>query len=63
MPQDPTINDHLGDAYWQVGRKLEATFQWNIALATKTPPDNPEEIKKKLENGLQTGVKDAAKAE
>lgn len=63
MPQDPTINDHLGDAYWKVGRKLEATFQWNIALATKTPPDNPEEIKKKLENGLQTGVKDAAKAE
>lgn len=63
MPQDPTINDHLGDAYWKVGRKLEATFQWNIALATKTPPDNPEAIKAKLENGLQDEVKDAAKAE
>lgn len=63
MPQDPTINDHLGDAYWQVGRKLEATFQWNIALATKTPPDNPEAIKKKLEEGLDTGAKDAANAE
>ena len=63
MPQDPTINDHLGDAYWQVGRKLEATFQWNIALATKTPPDNPEVIKKKLKDGLQLEVKDAAKAE
>src|SRR5438046_10430564 len=22
-PEDPTINDHLGDAYWRVGRKLE----------------------------------------
>ena len=63
MPQDPTINDHLGDAYWQVGRKLEATFQWNIALASKTPPDNPEAIEKKLKEGLQTNVKDAAKAE
>ena len=63
MPQDPTINDHLGDAYWKVGRKLEATFQWNIALATKTPPDNPDAIKEKLENGLQDEVKDAAKAE
>ncbi len=63
MPQDPTINDHLGDAYWQVGRKLEATFQWKIALATKTPPDNPEEIEKKLKEGLQEEVKDAAKAE
>ncbi len=27
-PEDPTINDHLGDAYWRVGRKLEARFQW-----------------------------------
>ena len=63
MPQDPTINDHLGDAYWQVGRKLEATFQWNIALATKTPADNPEEIKKKLQEGIQPDVEDAAKAE
>ncbi len=63
MPQDPTINDHLGDAYWQVGRKLEATFQWNIALATKTPSDNPQEIEKKLKEGLQIDVEDAAKAE
>ena len=28
---DPVINDHLGDAYWKVGRKLEAKFQWNHA--------------------------------
>jgi tetratricopeptide (TPR) repeat protein len=64
MPQDPTINDHLGDAYWKVGRRLEATFQWKIALASKTPPDNPEEIKKKLEDGLKDEDKDAtAKAE
>ncbi len=27
-PEDPTINDHLGDAYWRVGRTLEAKFQW-----------------------------------
>ena len=26
---DPVINDHLGDAYWKVGRTLEAKFQWN----------------------------------
>jgi len=63
MPQDPTINDHLGDAYWKVGRKLEATFQWKIALASNTPPDNPELIEKKLKEGLQPEQKDAAKAE
>lgn len=63
MPQDPTINDHLGDAYWKVGRKLEATFQWKIALAAKTPPDDPALIEKKLVEGLQPEAKDAAKAE
>ena len=26
-PADATINDHLGDAYWRVGRKLEAQSQ------------------------------------
>ena len=63
MPQDPTINDHLGDAYWKVGRKLEATFQWKIALAAKTPPDDPEAIEKKLAEGLVDDQKDEAKAE
>lgn len=63
MPQDPTINDHLGDAYWKVGRKLEATFQWKIALAAKTPPDDPAAIERKLEVGLIDKPKDAAKAE
>lgn len=63
MPQDPTVNDHLGDAYWQVGRKLEATFQWKIALAAKTPPDDPEFIKKKLAEGLLEKTDDEAKAE
>lgn len=63
MPQDPTINDHLGDAYWMVGRKLEATFQWKIALASDTPPDNPDEITRKLSDGLKIDKTDAAKAE
>ena len=33
MPDDPTINDHLGDAYAQVGRNREAIFQWQRSLA------------------------------
>jgi Flp pilus assembly protein TadD len=28
---DPVINDHLGDAYWRVGREIEARFQWSHA--------------------------------
>ena len=49
---DPTINDHLGDAYWRVGRKLEATFQWNRALGLKPEEAEIPKIKAKIEKGL-----------
>ena len=29
---DVTINEHLGDAYWQVGRAIEARYAWRSAL-------------------------------
>jgi tetratricopeptide (TPR) repeat protein len=31
VPEDSTLLDHLGDAYWQVGRQNEARFQWKHA--------------------------------
>ncbi len=49
------INDHLGDAYWQVGRKLEATFQWSHARDLDPEPADLEKIVKKLESGLAAG--------
>ncbi len=52
-PSDPVINDHLGDAYWKVGRKLEAQFQWNHARDLKPEPDDLSRILKKIENGLE----------
>jgi predicted negative regulator of RcsB-dependent stress response len=52
MPEDPVVNDHLGDAYWKVGRKLEATFQWNHALVFKPEPADEAKIQEKLKNGL-----------
>jgi len=51
-PQDSTINDHLGDAYWRIGRTLEARFQWQRALALDPEPEEAEKIKKKIESGL-----------
>ena len=42
-PEDPTINDHLGDAYWRVGRTLEAQFQWAHARDLKPEPDELRE--------------------
>lgn len=54
IPQDAVINDHLGDAYWQVGRKLEAHFQWNRALSFDPMPDIKRGIEKKLQSGLES---------
>ena len=35
MPNDATLNDHLGDAYWKSGRKEEAISQWKRVLIIK----------------------------
>jgi tetratricopeptide (TPR) repeat protein len=48
QPEDPTINGHLGDAYWAVGRKLEATFQWRRALTLNPEPDDAARIEGRL---------------
>jgi Flp pilus assembly protein TadD len=51
VPGDPTINDHYGDALWKVGRKLDARFQWNHALAFGPEADQKTLIEKKLQTG------------
>ena len=52
LPEDPTINDHLGDAYWQNGRRLEALYQWRRALQFKPDADEAQKIEGKLDHGL-----------
>ncbi len=54
LPQDAVINDHLGDAYWQVGRRLEAQFQWKRALSFDPSPEVRRDIEKKLQSGLES---------
>lgn len=54
---DPEINNHLGDAYWMVGRKDEAVFQWKRVLTLK--PD--DKIKADAEKKLASGVGPAPK--
>lgn len=63
-PGSATINDHLGDAYWRTGRKREAYFQWNKALAVNDdlPPADKARLESKIEKGLDAiGDKIAAK--
>lgn len=57
MATDPVVNDHLGDAYWVVGRKTEAKFQWRRALSfissnTNIEDIDPAELRQKLAVGL-----------
>jgi Flp pilus assembly protein TadD len=51
-PNDPEINDHLGDAYWRAGRKLEARFQWNVASSVDQEGNVRERAAPKLADGL-----------
>jgi tetratricopeptide (TPR) repeat protein len=52
LPYDSTLNDHLGDAYWQTGRRLEAKFQWERAANNADDAQAKETIGKKLVSGL-----------
>ena len=52
VPGDPTINNHLGDALWKAGRRMEARFQWNHALAFSADGTEKAEIEQKLKSGL-----------
>jgi len=54
VPDDPTINDHLGDAYWKSGRTTEARYQWRQALQFKPDEEDIKPIEAKLESGLPT---------
>ncbi len=52
MPKDATINEHLGDIYWALGRQAEAQYQWQRALLFKpTEPGQKQAIERKLDHG------------
>lgn len=49
---DPEINNHLGDAYWRVGRRIEAEFQWKRVLTLDPPANIKADVDAKLASGL-----------
>ena len=49
---DPTINEHLGDAYWKVSRETEARFQWRRALSMEPDEEQADGLRTKLQRGL-----------
>jgi Flp pilus assembly protein TadD len=50
-PNDATINMHLGDAYWAVGRKLDAQFQWRRAMTLSPEPEDQRKLEAKIAEG------------
>ena len=55
-PAEPTINEHLGDAYWQVGRKIEARYSWRAAMVGTDEEPVLKRLRKKIDFGLQIGA-------
>jgi len=51
-PANAEINDHLGDAYWQVGRRREAGWQWNRVLTLDPDAERRAEVQTKIAEGL-----------
>ncbi|MFN5615417.1 MAG: tetratricopeptide repeat protein [Brevundimonas sp.] len=52
-PANPEINGHLGDAYWKVGRRREAGFQWARVLTLDPDADERAAAEAKLAIGLE----------
>lgn len=50
-PGEPTINEHLGDVYWQVGRKMEARFSWRAAMVGTEERPALDRLKRKIDFG------------
>jgi len=50
--RNAVVNDHLGDAYWAVGRHAEARFQWRRALGLDPDPAEAGRIAAKLRDGM-----------
>jgi Flp pilus assembly protein TadD len=55
-PADPSINDHLGDAYWMAGRKVEAGYQWNRVLSLDPEKALKASAERKVREGLVARV-------
>ena len=58
-PEDPTVNYHLGVAYWNAGRRSEALDQWQRALILNPDADDLPKIEARLK---EAALKPAATA-
>ena len=51
---DPEVNGHLGDAFWQNGQPLQAAYQWQRALSLHPDPKLAAELNSKIQQHFGT---------
>jgi len=51
-PVNPEIGEHLGDLYWQLGRRYEARYAWAAARVSAETPAVAQRLSGKIANGL-----------
>lgn len=51
-PTEATIGEHLGDAYWAAGRRVDARYAWRAALVQSEGDEDRKRIEGKIANGL-----------
>jgi tetratricopeptide (TPR) repeat protein len=55
VASDPTISEtseHLGDAYWTVGRRVDARYTWRAALVQTSDAEVTNRLNAKIADGL-----------
>ncbi len=51
-PTEAAVGEHLGDAYWAAGRRVDARYAWRAALIQSEDADASKRIEDKIANGL-----------
>ncbi|HSH12733.1 MAG TPA: tetratricopeptide repeat protein, partial [Desulfurivibrionaceae bacterium] len=52
-PDDPTINEHLGDVYMKLGRTKDALSAWAKALDSPKPEEEKQSLRQKMKDAGQ----------
>ena len=60
VERDPTISEiseHLGDAYWAAGRRIDARYSWRAALIQADDAAEETRLKGKIADGIPLAAK------
>jgi tetratricopeptide (TPR) repeat protein len=49
---EPTLSEHLGDAYWAAGRRVDARYAWRAAMIQSENDVSKKRLDKKIDLGL-----------